>query len=218
VSELSSAQKLVLERFFATPLGERFYLTGGTALAGFHLHHRVSLDLDLFTPDAEAPNEAARWVLIQRDQGALLVTSHFAQGKGFHNFRLVVEGERLRVDLCHDPAPQRPKALVGTVRVDGLLDILANKVVALIDFPDPKHAVDLFFGVTRGGLAFSSVLAHAEAKRSVERFRLARALHDAANAPTAGLRLLLPFDPAAYRSFLTSLRDDLLRGLSLPSS
>ena len=29
----------------------RFFLTGGAALAGFHLHHRETKDLDLFTTD-----------------------------------------------------------------------------------------------------------------------------------------------------------------------
>jgi hypothetical protein len=44
-------QDRFLERFFSGPLGEHFYLTGGTALARFYFHHRESLDLDLFTND-----------------------------------------------------------------------------------------------------------------------------------------------------------------------
>ncbi|MCI0519819.1 MAG: nucleotidyl transferase AbiEii/AbiGii toxin family protein, partial [Chloroflexi bacterium] len=45
-------QDRFLERFFASPIGERFYLTGGTALARFYFNHRESLDLDLFTNEA----------------------------------------------------------------------------------------------------------------------------------------------------------------------
>ena len=44
-------QDRFLKRFFAGPLGQHFYLTGGTALARFYFHHRESLDLDLFTND-----------------------------------------------------------------------------------------------------------------------------------------------------------------------
>jgi hypothetical protein len=40
-------QNHFLERFFAGPLAEYFYLTGGTALASFYFHHRESFDLDL---------------------------------------------------------------------------------------------------------------------------------------------------------------------------
>ena len=32
---------------------KRFYLTGGTALAEFYLKHRLSEDIDLFTPEQE---------------------------------------------------------------------------------------------------------------------------------------------------------------------
>lgn len=48
VSDLSRAQREFLRTFFAQPFGTDFCLTGGTALAAFHLGHRVSLDLDLF--------------------------------------------------------------------------------------------------------------------------------------------------------------------------
>ena len=54
VSDLSLAQIEFLRTFFAQPFAGDFYLTGGTALAAFHLGHRVSLDLDLFAPTREA--------------------------------------------------------------------------------------------------------------------------------------------------------------------
>ena len=43
---LYSFQDAVLETVFEEPLG--FYLTGGTALGRFYLHHRYSDDLDFF--------------------------------------------------------------------------------------------------------------------------------------------------------------------------
>ncbi len=46
---LTPLQQDFLVRFFAVPVGQRFWLTGGTALAAFYFHHRVSDDLDLFT-------------------------------------------------------------------------------------------------------------------------------------------------------------------------
>ena len=49
-SLLTPLQRRVLTSFFQKGLGERgFYLTGGTALAEFYLHHRYSDDLDFFT-------------------------------------------------------------------------------------------------------------------------------------------------------------------------
>ena len=55
---LTPLQASVIESFFATAAGQQFYLTGGTALAAFHLHHRTSIDLDLFTLDDLALREA----------------------------------------------------------------------------------------------------------------------------------------------------------------
>jgi len=42
---LTPLQSEFLIRFFATDFGQDFFLTGGTALAAFHLHHRVSMGL-----------------------------------------------------------------------------------------------------------------------------------------------------------------------------
>ena len=48
-SLLTPLQQAFLRAFFGDPVGQRFFLTGGTALAAFHLHHRLSDDLELET-------------------------------------------------------------------------------------------------------------------------------------------------------------------------
>ena len=45
MSRLDSLQQEVLEAFFGYESG--FFLTGGAALAGFHLGHRTTKDLDI---------------------------------------------------------------------------------------------------------------------------------------------------------------------------
>ena len=63
-SKLTALQQEFLRAFFARE--DRFFLTGGAALAGFHLGHRETYDLDLFTLDntidagVQAATEAAR--------------------------------------------------------------------------------------------------------------------------------------------------------------
>ena len=54
---LTPLQANFLTRFFATDTGQLFFLTGGTALAAYYLHHRLSVDLDLFTLDDLALRE-----------------------------------------------------------------------------------------------------------------------------------------------------------------
>ena len=60
--------------------------------------------------------------------------------------------------------------------MDGLLDILANKIVALLDFPQPKHFVDLYAGLRSGRVDVEAVMAHARRKRPIDPYHLARAL------------------------------------------
>ncbi len=51
---LTQLQRRFLQAFFVREVGTRFFLTGGTALAAFYLHHRLSGDVDLFTTDDDA--------------------------------------------------------------------------------------------------------------------------------------------------------------------
>ena len=212
---LSPAQAKFLERFFAEPFASTFYLTGGTALAAYHLRHRVSLDLDLFSPSAEDVTYAARWTVAERDARRLDITSHFAQER-FHNFRLLYGAERLRVDYCVDDAVQLPKEIHGVVRVDSVLDILANKLVAVCDFPEPKHFVDLFVGVTVGGVDVTRVLEHARAKRRLDPYHLARALHQGKHARLEGLRLYVDVDREAMARWYEDFRNRILADLGPP--
>ncbi len=78
--ELSALQQDFLRAFFQRE--DRFFLTGGAALVGFHLGHRETHDLDLFTLEdvmAEgmaAVTEVARelgWVLSQIELGHDLI-------------------------------------------------------------------------------------------------------------------------------------------------
>ncbi|HWU91351.1 MAG TPA: hypothetical protein VN253_28990 [Kofleriaceae bacterium] len=59
-SKLTALQGQVLDAFFRRERG--FFLTGGAALAGFHLGHRTTDDLDLFTRH-DAAFERGRFVL-----------------------------------------------------------------------------------------------------------------------------------------------------------
>ena len=42
-------QRSILASFFASPLSQTFFLTGGTALAAFYFAHRDSKDFDFFS-------------------------------------------------------------------------------------------------------------------------------------------------------------------------
>lgn len=147
--ELIPAQRAFLDHLLASELAETFYLSGGTALSAFHLHHRESEDLDLFS---RLPFEA---VAVARLVNAIAEGEPLPRRIGHRlGFILRVAGERLRVEFVYydfewiEPPVPRYDAL----RVDGLRDILANKLSAIVERTDPKDFADLLHILRRTDL------------------------------------------------------------------
>ncbi len=70
MNRLDSLQQEVLRAFFEYE--SRFFLTGGAALAGFHLQHRTTKDLELFTVEDRIDEGAAALAAIAQDLGGSL--------------------------------------------------------------------------------------------------------------------------------------------------
>src|SRR5690348_11148515 len=102
-SKLTAFQREVLDAFFQRERG--FFLTGGAALAGFHLGHRTTDDLDLFTLQ-QAAFERSRFVLadVAAALGAVLEVRQDAPG--FKRVVLSRGDEGLVVDLVKDVSSQ----------------------------------------------------------------------------------------------------------------
>src|SRR6185295_3347819 len=102
-SKLTALQREVLDAFFERERG--FFLTGGAALAGFHLGHRATDDLDLFTLDPSA-FERGRFVLAEI-AAAIRGELHVRQdAPGFKRLVLTRGDEGLVIDLVKDVSPQ----------------------------------------------------------------------------------------------------------------
>ncbi len=141
-SLLSPLQRDLLLAFFERE--QRFFLTGGSALAGFYLGHRRSDDLDLFSPPGVDLEEAVRALT----GGALACGATLTARQTDPDFRRFLArrgSEQCLVDLVIDRAPAvtREKAQFGTIRVDTTREILANKICALIGRSEVKDLVDL---------------------------------------------------------------------------
>lgn len=152
---LSRLQSDLLAEFFR--LEKRFFLTGGAALAGFHLGHRTTQDLDLFATsdildDGErALREAARSV--GGTMEAIRTAPEFLR-------RLIRRGdESVIVDLVVDHAAQgeEPKLSFGAVRVDPPREILANKLCTLLSRSELRDLVDVL-ALVRAGYSVEEAL------------------------------------------------------------
>jgi hypothetical protein len=140
----SPRHRAVLLALLAHPAIENsFFLTGGTALSVFYLHHRVSDDLDLFTLDPVSMSELDYWLRAQWKG----VCSKIKEGPSFLSFLL----DETKVEFVHDPlsnGDERPSAEFENgkrLRIDNLRNIVSNKLGAMVSRQEPKDFVDFYF-------------------------------------------------------------------------
>jgi len=122
-------------------LENTFYLTGGTALHRFYYNYRYSDDLDFFAYNdnifGESVNEVID-VLIKKDYDI----NHTVQAKDFH--RVMVD-DFLQLDFVNDRVHREGKSkIINDIRVDNTINILANKVTAIVGRDEEKDFFDLF--------------------------------------------------------------------------
>lgn len=213
---LTSLQLAVLERFFDVDLGKQFFLTGGTALGAFHLYHRHSVDLDLFTLDDLALHEAGRLLpRLAADLGCRI-----GQARTTEHFRRFLfepeSGPSLQVDLIRDFGPQYGwhRTFDGIV-VDSVENIAVNKLVTLQGRTEAKDFVDLYF-ILRAGYDLGNLLAQAQEKDvGLHPFYMAGSLLQVRHLtllPTTTPPLTL----AGLQVYISSLADRLLDQLRPP--
>ena len=165
---LTPFQKQVLKAVGKSPLANNFYLTGGTALSAFYLRHRLSEDLDFFTPD---PN-ALRLVQSSLKTIAKKLDASLEFRRTFNTFiecfLMAKDGEWLKMDFAQDtPYRLQPTEFNQSfgVYIDNSVDISCNKLSALFDRADAKDFVDIFF-INQELMPFNKLLPYARQKHA----------------------------------------------------
>ncbi|MBI2343994.1 MAG: nucleotidyl transferase AbiEii/AbiGii toxin family protein [Deltaproteobacteria bacterium] len=207
---LTDLQKLAMQLFFAVPdLKRYFYLTGGTALAGFYLHHRYSDDLDFFTHSIEIAS-IERVVEDCWVAGKLSVVKE-RSSPTYRRYRL--NGE-LQIDIVRDVdmrvgAPQ----LHGICLVDDPKNIAVNKITAIYGRLDAKDYVDLRLLLTRYEYDFFELFRHAQQKDAgLELFQWAKIIADV-DTFTVLPRMIDPVAPSELQKFFHVLRKEIVSHL-----
>ena len=155
-SKLTTLQGEILDAFFQRERG--FFLTGGAALAGFHLGHRMTDDLDLFTCQ-ELAFERGRYVLADV-ASAIGGELHVRQdAPGFKRLVLTRRDEGVVVDLVKDTSHQlhANKLERDHIVIDPADEILANKLTALVGRAEERDLIDVMF-LERAGYSVEAAL------------------------------------------------------------
>ncbi len=160
---LYALQDKVLAVVFA--LENSFYLTGGTALHRFHYNARYSDDLDLFTSSDDLFGESINEILDELEGKFRL--KHSVKSRDFH--RVLVD-DSLQLDFVNDSVYRSGKSdIIDGIRVDNKINILANKVTAIIGRDEGKDVFDLFCIATHEDFSWKDILSIANRKAVVER-------------------------------------------------
>jgi hypothetical protein len=161
LSRLDRLQQDVLAAFFEHET--RFFLTGGAALAGFYLRHRITKDLDFFTTEDLIEQGAVALTAAAGAVGASMES--LVTAPDFRRYLLRRDSSSVIVELVRDRVPQifPEKQLVGTIRIDSPQEILVNKLCTLLSRAEIRDLVDVR-ALERAGYSIAEHLALAARK------------------------------------------------------
>lgn len=145
-------------------LARNFYLTGGTALAAFYLHHRYSEDLDFFSEkeiDFLNLDTAIKSMKDKLGVGKIDFQQSFNRNLFFFSF----EQETLKAEFTYFPFPRIEKQEVeGGITIDSLLDIAVNKLFTIYQRVQARDYIDLYLIVKQEKLTIAYLVAKAKIK------------------------------------------------------
>lgn len=146
-------------------LDNSFYLTGGTALHRFYYNARYSNDLDFFTSSDDLFGESVNEILDGLEGKYTL--NHSVRVRDFH--RILVNNS-LQLDFVNDRVHRHGKSnIIGGIRVDNKVNILTNKVTAIISRDESKDVFDLFYLARHEEFSWNDILRIANKKSIVEK-------------------------------------------------
>jgi hypothetical protein len=134
---ISGEMRIILNEFFQSPMGEKFYLAGGTALA-LQLGHRQSVDLDFFSETEDIPSIRAGL------EQALAALQPELSDSSWGN--LTFTAKQIRVGFYgYGYAMVRPLVEYDALRLASAEDIGLMKMDALLSRANRKDFYDLYF-------------------------------------------------------------------------
>lgn len=145
-------------------LSKNFYLSGGTALAGFYLFHRYSEDLDFFSENEVDPMQIN--IFLKSIQKAFKIKKiDFEQSYNRNLFFLHFDDEILKVEFTYYPFPRVKEGQQKFgVAIDSLLDIAVNKLFTIYQRCKARDYIDLYSICIKENLSIKELIKTAKIK------------------------------------------------------
>ena len=141
-----------------------FYLTGGTCLNRFYFEKRYSDDLDLFTNFSNTFAYSARDIIDRIPRQNYAVHKQ-VDSKDFIRIQITKNNVRLQVDLVNDRVKRFGDFRYHDgYRLDNPLNILSNKITAVMGRDNPKDVFDICLINQNMAIQWDEILVQAKEK------------------------------------------------------
>lgn len=161
---LTKIQLLFFEIFGKQPFSKKFYLSGGTALAGFYIPYRYSEDLDFFSEEEIQVEEIITFLRSIKDK---LGFENFDFNTSFNRnlFFLKFPTETLKLEFTYYPFKQldNSKEEFG-IKIDSIEDIAVNKLFTIYQTPRSRDFMDLYVIIKKYNFTIPDLIKKAKVK------------------------------------------------------
>ncbi len=196
---------------------KNFYLSGGTALSSWYLHHRESYDLDFFSDRPFDGDKITYWIKQNADKlsyQSLAVNDDF----GFYSFFFrYPDNGRLKIDFAHYVSKRMTKGIYWNgLEIDSMYDIAVNKIHTIRTHPRERDYIDLYCILKETKWNIDKLLVDADSKFAFTTGILQVIKHFLKAAEITDFpKMLIPFDKKDMQEFYErsarKLRSKILR-------
>jgi len=191
-----------------------FYLTGGTALGRFYLHHRNSEDLDFFTNENKDFKKLVLFLLEKINNSYELDTNKIIVNEDFAHL-IIQEGPVfLKIEFVNDVkymAGSPIKTQMGLI--DCPLNILANKITAVVGRDEPKDIFDIVYLAKQYQFNWLEIFSLAKQKAFINEIEVEQRLRTFPVEFIANVDWLIrPFEFDDFQRKINQLTDDFILG------
>lgn len=191
-----------------------FYLTGGTALGRFYLNHRFSEDLDFFV---NADHRYLNYIKQLKNKITARFDVNIQQSlfsDDFTRFFIIEDDTWLKIEFVNDVEYYVGKqAAYRYGHVDTPINILSNKLTAIVGRDEPKDVFDIILLSLNYSFNWRDIFSHAKHKTAINELDIEQRL---VSFPVEWLEnvnwLSTPINTEKSRAALNQIADDFLLG------
>jgi predicted nucleotidyltransferase component of viral defense system len=171
IVKLTKLQKNILSFFGQNKFGQNFYWTGGTLLAFRYLFNRRSVDLDFFSEDLF--NDGDYLIFINQLKKAVAAEKiNFTSELNRRLYLISNKKENVKLELVYFPFKKIENRKILKefgIKIDSLIDLMANKILSAYQRSEPKDVFDLYsYVIKKSKLNLAQLIKLAEKKFGVE--------------------------------------------------